>query len=194
MTPRPNPTPNLPTRLLLQRGERKEKKERKGRRSGGEVYGVDGGVPGAAGGAEGAGAPALPQGAQGHAQLGRPPPPLLPGRQFPPPLRLPLDLDLDLDLTSCSLSRAGVGSPGQVRGQPTRGKASSCRSLSADLASHVLLLSGALYDVGFRVGLVVQDNLDVVDRLIDDAEAQYRNFQHPDPYIGKLFSCSPYPF
>uniref|UniRef100_B6U973 NADH dehydrogenase [ubiquinone] 1 beta subcomplex subunit 9 n=1 Tax=Zea mays TaxID=4577 RepID=B6U973_MAIZE len=27
------------------------------------------------------------------------------------------------------------------------------------------------------------DNLDVVDRLIDDAEAQYRNFQHPDPYI-----------
>jgi len=48
------------------------------------------------------------------------------------PLRLPLPLDLDLpprsrpDLTSCSLSRAGVGSPGQVRGQPTRGKASSC--------------------------------------------------------------------
>lgn len=30
-----------------------------------------------------------------------------------------------------------------------------------------------------------QDNLDVIDRLIDDAEAQYRNFQHPDPYIGK---------
>ncbi|WVZ94876.1 hypothetical protein U9M48_040712, partial [Paspalum notatum var. saurae] len=29
---------------------------------------------------------------------------------------------------------------------------------------------------------VVQDNLDVIDRLIDDAEAQYRNFQHPDPY------------
>ncbi|KAF8687023.1 hypothetical protein HU200_043304 [Digitaria exilis] len=28
------------------------------------------------------------------------------------------------------------------------------------------------------------DNLDVIDRLIDDAEAQYRNFQHPDPYIG----------
>lgn len=34
--------------------------------------------------------------------------------------------------------------------------------------------------------MVVQDNLDVIDRLIDDAEAQYRNFQHPDPYIGKL--------
>ncbi|OEL25946.1 NADH dehydrogenase [ubiquinone] 1 beta subcomplex subunit 9 [Dichanthelium oligosanthes] len=30
------------------------------------------------------------------------------------------------------------------------------------------------------------DNLDVIDRLIDDAEAQYRNFQHPDPYIEKL--------
>ena len=34
--------------------------------------------------------------------------------------------------------------------------------------------------------MVVQDNLDVIDRLIDDAEAQYRNFQHPDPYIGKI--------
>ena len=34
--------------------------------------------------------------------------------------------------------------------------------------------------------MLVQDNLDVIDRLIDDAEAQYRNFQHPDPYIGKL--------
>ena len=33
---------------------------------------------------------------------------------------------------------------------------------------------------------VLQDNLDVIDRLIDDADAQYRNFQHPDPYIGKL--------
>lgn len=44
-----------------------------------------------------------------------------------------------------------------------------------------------LYDVGVRVVVVVvQDNLDVIDRLIDDAEAQYRNFQHPDPYIGKL--------
>lgn len=32
----------------------------------------------------------------------------------------------------------------------------------------------------------VQDNLDVIDRLIDDAEARYRNFQHPDPYIGEL--------
>lgn len=32
----------------------------------------------------------------------------------------------------------------------------------------------------------VQDNMDVIDRLIDDAEAQHRNFQHPDPYIGKL--------
>jgi len=28
--------------------------------------------------------------------------------------------------------------------------------------------------------------MDVIDRLIDDAEARYRNFQHPDPYIGKL--------
>jgi len=46
------------------------------------------------------------------------------------PLRLPLDLGFPprsrADLTSCFLSPAGVGSPGQVRGQPTRGKASSC--------------------------------------------------------------------
>jgi NADH dehydrogenase (ubiquinone) 1 beta subcomplex subunit 9 len=32
---------------------------------------------------------------------------------------------------------------------------------------------------------VWQENLDVIDRLIDDAEARQRNFQHPDPYIGK---------
>ena len=32
---------------------------------------------------------------------------------------------------------------------------------------------------------VLQENLDVIDRLIDDAEARQRNFQHPDPYIGK---------
>jgi hypothetical protein len=31
----------------------------------------------------------------------------------------------------------------------------------------------------------------VIERLIDDAEAQYRNFQHPDPYIGKLCSGNP---
>ncbi|AQK67155.1 NADH dehydrogenase [ubiquinone] 1 beta subcomplex subunit 9 [Zea mays] len=43
------------------------------------------------------------------------------------------------------------------------------------------------------------DNLDVVDRLIDDAEAQYRNFQHPDPYIvpwapgGTKFTRNPPP-
>ncbi|RLM55198.1 hypothetical protein C2845_PM10G20720 [Panicum miliaceum] len=43
------------------------------------------------------------------------------------------------------------------------------------------------------------DNLDVIDRLIDDAEAQYRNFQHPDPYIvpwapgGTKFTRNPPP-
>jgi hypothetical protein len=34
--------------------------------------------------------------------------------------------------------------------------------------------------------VLLQDNLDVIDRLIDDAEAQYRNFYHPDHYTGKL--------
>jgi hypothetical protein len=29
-----------------------------------------------------------------------------------------------------------------------------------------------------------QEDLDAIDRLIDDAEAQFINFQHPDPYIG----------
>lgn len=99
----PNPRTQLPKR---------EEREGKGRSSsggGGEVYGVDGGVPGAAGGAEGTGASALPPRAQGHTQLGRPPPPLLPGCQFPiSPLSLPLDLDPDpppssrTDLTSFS--------------------------------------------------------------------------------------------
>lgn len=43
------------------------------------------------------------------------------------------------------------------------------------------------------------DNPDVIDRLIDDAEAQYRNFQHPDPYIvpwapgGSKFTRNPPP-
>ncbi|TKW23418.1 hypothetical protein SEVIR_4G290600v4 [Setaria viridis] len=43
------------------------------------------------------------------------------------------------------------------------------------------------------------DNLDVIDRLIDDAEAQHRNFQHPDPYIvpwapgGTKFTRNPPP-
>ncbi|KAK1611634.1 hypothetical protein QYE76_035307 [Lolium multiflorum] len=43
------------------------------------------------------------------------------------------------------------------------------------------------------------ENLDVIDRLIDDAEARQRNFQHPDPYIvpwapgGTKFTRNPPP-
>ncbi|KAJ4776581.1 NADH dehydrogenase [ubiquinone] 1 beta subcomplex subunit 9 [Rhynchospora pubera] len=32
------------------------------------------------------------------------------------------------------------------------------------------------------------EDLDAIDRLIDDAEAQFVKFQHPDPYIGMLKS------
>ncbi|CAM8986617.1 unnamed protein product [Rhodiola kirilowii] len=29
----------------------------------------------------------------------------------------------------------------------------------------------------------MQENLDTIDRVIDQAEATYNTFQHPDPYI-----------
>jgi hypothetical protein len=93
----------------VERGERERE-----RSSGGEVYGIDGGVPGSTSDREEVGAPALPHGAQ------LPPPPLLPGNQFPQssPLRLPFDLDLPsrsrMGLALCCLSRAGVRSLGQV--------------------------------------------------------------------------------
>jgi hypothetical protein len=93
----------------VERGERERE-----RSSGGEVYGIDGGVPGSTSDTEEVGAPALPHDAQ------LPPPPLLPGNQFPQssPLRLPFDLDLPsrsrMGLALCCLSRTGVRSPGQV--------------------------------------------------------------------------------
>ena len=97
------------------------------------------------------------------------------------------------------LSCAGVGSQGQVRGQPTCGE-----PRLADSSLHLDPPFRCRWGVNSRVTFgdylcvvlsvmmldsvcgVVQDNLDVIDRLIDDADAQYRNFQHPDPYIGKL--------
>ena len=97
------------------------------------------------------------------------------------------------------LSCAGVGSQGQVRGQPTCGE-----PRLADSSLHLDPPFRCRWGVNSRVTFgdylcvvlsdmmldsvcgVVQDNLDVIDRLIEDAEAQYRNFQHPDPYIGKL--------
>lgn len=30
-----------------------------------------------------------------------------------------------------------------------------------------------------------QEDLDTIDRLIDDGEASYNKWRHPDPYIGK---------
>ena len=94
------------------------------------------------------------------------------------------------------LSCAGVGSQGQVRGQPTCGEprlADSsphldspfrCRwGVNSRVTYLCVVLSVVMLDFVFAV---LQDNLDVIDRLIEDAEAQYRNFQHPDPYIGKL--------
>jgi len=111
----------------------------------------------------------------------------------------------DLDPPPCSrmdlsdivlLSCAGVGSQGQVRGQPTCGEprlADSsphldspfrCRwGVNSRVTYLCVVLSVVMLDFVFAV---LQDNLDVIDRLIDDADAQYRNFQHPDPYIGKL--------
>ena len=111
----------------------------------------------------------------------------------------------DLDPPPCSrmdlsdivlLSCAGVGSQGQVRGQPTCGEprlADSsphldspfrCRwGVNSRVTYLCVVLSVVMLDFVFAV---LQDNLDVIDRLIDDAEAQCRNFQHPDPYIGKL--------
>jgi len=97
------------------------------------------------------------------------------------------------------LSCAGAGSQGQVRGQPTCGE-----PRLADSSLHLDPPFRCRWGVNSRVTFgdylcvvlsdmmldsvcgVVQDNLDVIDRLIDDADAQYRNFQHPDPYIGKL--------
>ena len=32
---------------------------------------------------------------------------------------------------------------------------------------------------------MVQEDLDTIDRLIDDAEAAFNKMRHPDPYIGK---------
>jgi len=85
------------------------------------------------------------------------------------------------------LSCAGVGSQGQVRGQPTCGEprlADSSPHLDSPRVTYLcVVLSVVMLDFVFAV---LQDNLDVIDRLIDDAEAQCRNFQHPDPYIGKL--------
>ena len=99
----------------------------------------------------------------------------------PPPCSR-MDLS-DLVLLSC----AGVGSQGQVRGQPTCGEprlADSSPHLDSPRVTYLcVVLSVVMLDFVFAV---LQDNLDVIDRLIDDADAQYRNFQHPDPYIGKL--------
>ncbi|GJM97452.1 hypothetical protein PR202_ga14380 [Eleusine coracana subsp. coracana] len=125
---------------------------RREKESGGEVHGDDGGLPGAAGGAEGAGAPALPPRAQGHPQLGRPPPPLLPGRELSPLF-------------------------------PTLSISSSL----ADLISSSSLAQASDLRDKFEANRSVEDP-DVIDRLIVDAEAQYSNFQHPDPYIGKFCS------
>jgi hypothetical protein len=104
--------PNLIPILQLNRcSERRERKEQWRR---GLWHRWQRTWPGSAGGAEEVGAPALPHGAQ------LPPPPLLPGNQFPQssPLRLPFDLDLPscsrTGLALCCLSRAGVRSPRQV--------------------------------------------------------------------------------
>lgn len=33
----------------------------------------------------------------------------------------------------------------------------------------------------------MQTDLDAIDRMIDEAEATYNKWRHPDPYIGKCF-------
>lgn len=33
---------------------------------------------------------------------------------------------------------------------------------------------------------VLQEDLDTIDRLTDNAEATYNKFRHPDPYIGQF--------
>jgi hypothetical protein len=45
----------------------------------------------------------------------------------------------------------------------------------------------------FYLFLVVdfQEDLDTIDRLIDDGEASYNKWRHPDPYIGKQYGGSP---
>lgn len=35
-----------------------------------------------------------------------------------------------------------------------------------------------------------QEDPDTIDRMIEDGEAQYNKWRHPDPYIGKRYSGS----
>ena len=35
-----------------------------------------------------------------------------------------------------------------------------------------------------------QQDPDTIDRMIEDGEAQYNKWRHPDPYIGKWYSGS----
>lgn len=46
--------------------------------------------------------------------------------------------------------------------------------------------------VNFFLFLVVdsQEDPDTIDRMIEDGEAQYNKWRHPDPYIGKRYSGS----
>lgn len=32
-----------------------------------------------------------------------------------------------------------------------------------------------------------QDDLDTIDRMIEEGEATYNKWRHPDPYIGKYY-------
>ena len=85
------------------------------------------------------------------------------------------------------LSCAGVGSQGQVRGQPTCGEPRDSSlhldppfrcCWGANSRVHLVIIYVLCCQLWCWISCVgvVQDNLDVIDRLIDDAEAQYRNF------------------
>lgn len=36
----------------------------------------------------------------------------------------------------------------------------------------------------------LQEDLDAIDRMIAEGEAQYNKWRHRDPYIGKIIRCS----
>ena len=42
-----------------------------------------------------------------------------------------------------------------------------------------------IYCLWILFGVDLQEDLDTIDRLIENGEASYDKWRHPDPYIGK---------
>lgn len=42
--------------------------------------------------------------------------------------------------------------------------------------------------------LGIQEDIETIDRMIADGEAQYNKWRHPDPYIGKSIMMNYKPF